>query len=139
MLLVIFYEDIQSQIFYLQLQLSNYKEGWAVSCLLPYYGPKVLGRKVMTDSIATHPEPVCAQTKIPLLKLWSHTHGRWNWYRRIMAKKYNITTIKKIYLRLDKISKGFSVKIMKRTAQHQETHYKWNGKSQKEITLVLSQ
>ena len=27
MLLVIFYEDIQSQIFYLQLQLSNYKEG----------------------------------------------------------------------------------------------------------------
>ena len=76
MLLVIFYEDIQSQIFYLQLQLSNYKEGWAVSCLLPYYGPKVLGRKVMTDSIATHPEPVCAQTKIPLLKLWSHTHGR---------------------------------------------------------------
>ena len=53
MLLVIFYEDIQSQIFYRQLQLSNYKEGvvglfkivgWAVSCLLPHYGPKVLGR-----------------------------------------------------------------------------------------------
>ena len=53
MLLVIFYEDIQSQIFYLQLQLSNYKEGvvglfkivgWAVCCLLPHYGPKVLGR-----------------------------------------------------------------------------------------------
>ena len=31
-----------------------------------------------------------------------------------MAGKYNMTTIKEIYLLLDKISKGFSIKIKKK-------------------------
>ena len=110
-----------------------------LACLLPHYGPKVLGRRVRIGSIATHLRPACAQTKVPLLKLWSHAHGRWSCCKRVMASKYNITTIKKIRLLLDRISKEFSIKIKKRITQQQETHYKWNGKGKREIILVLNQ
>ena len=41
-----------------------------LGCLLPHYGPNVLGRRVETGLIATHPKPACAQTKAPLLELW---------------------------------------------------------------------
>ena len=54
----------------------------------------VLGRKVGTGLTATHPKPACAQTKAPLLKLWPHAHGRGNYYKRVMASRYNITTTK---------------------------------------------
>ena len=39
-----------------------------------------------------------------------------------MADKINITTIKEIRLLIGRVSKGFSIKIKKRTAQQQETH-----------------
>ena len=111
--------------------------GWAAS----YHttAQKVLGRRVRTGPIATHIMPTCTQTKAPLLKLWSHAHGKWSCYKRVMASKYNITTIKKIRLLLDRISKEFSIKIKKRITQQQETHYKWNGKGKREIILVFNQ
>ena len=65
-----------------------------LGCLLPRYSPMVLGRRVKTSLTATHPKPVCAQTKAPLLKLWLHAHGRGNYYKGVMAGRYNIITIK---------------------------------------------
>ena len=62
--------------------------------LLPRYGPMVLGRRVRTSLTATHPKPACAQTKTPLLKLWSDAHGKGNCYKRVMVDRYNITTTK---------------------------------------------
>ena len=41
-----------------------------------------------------------------------------------MAGKNNMTTITEIYLLLDRISKGFSIKIKKRMTKQQEIHYK---------------
>ena len=64
----------------------------------------------MTGPIATHLEPAYVQTKAPLLKLWSHTYGRWNCYKRVMAGRYNITTIKDKCLLLVKTSKEFPIK-----------------------------
>ena len=89
---------------------------YGLGCLWPYYGPKVLRRKVKTGPIVTHLKPACTQTKAPLLKLWSHAHGRWNCYKRVIVGKYNLTTIKEIYLLLDKIRKGFSIKIKKKSS-----------------------
>ena len=86
---------------------------YGLGCLLPHYHPKVLGKRVRTDPIATHLEPACVQTKAPLLKLWSHAHGKWNCYKRVTAGKYNITTIKDKRSLLVKTSKGFP----KRAAQ----------------------
>ena len=65
-----------------------------LGCLLPRYGPMVLGRRVRTGFTATHPKPTCTQTKGPLLKLWSHAHGRGNCYKRVMTSRCNITTTK---------------------------------------------
>ena len=87
----------------------------------PFYGSMngpglktlLLGRRVRTGLIATHLRPACAQAKALLLKLWSHAHGRWDCYIRVMTGKYNMTTIKEIYLLLDIISKWFSIKIKK--------------------------
>ena len=44
-----------------------------------------------------------------------------------MAGKYNMTTIKEIYLLLDKISKGFSIKIKKEngTTPRNTLQMKW--------------
>jgi len=69
----------------------NYK----LSYLLPCYGLMVLGRRVRNGLTATHPKPTCAQTKAPSLKPWSHAHGRGNNYKRVMAGKCNMTTIKR--------------------------------------------
>ena len=69
---------------------SNYRLG----CLLLRYGPKVLGRRIRTGLTTTHPKLACAQTRAPLLKFWSLAHGRGNYYKRVMAGKYNITTTK---------------------------------------------
>ena len=65
-----------------------------LGCLLPRYGLKVLGRRVRIGLAATHLKPVCAQTKTPLLKLWWHAYGRGNYYKRVIADRYNIATIK---------------------------------------------
>ena len=54
----------------------------------------ILGRRVRTGLTAIHPKPACAQTKAPLLKFWSHAHGRGNYYKRVIAGKCNITTTK---------------------------------------------
>ena len=48
-----------------------------------------------------------------------------------MVGKYNITIIREIRLLLDKISKGFLIKIKNKTTQQQETHYKLNGKNKR--------
>ena len=77
---------------------------------MSHYDPKVLGRRVKTDPIATHLEPTCAQTKTHLLKLWSHAHGKWNYYKRVTADKYNITSIKDKRLLLVKKRKKFPIK-----------------------------
>ena len=69
----------------------NYRLGY----LLPRYGLMVLGRRVRTGLIATHPKPACAQTKAHLLKFWSHAHGRGNCYKGVMTGRYNITTTKR--------------------------------------------
>jgi len=65
--------------------------------LLPRYGSMVLGRRVRTDLTATHPKPACVQTKTPSLKPWSHAHGKGNCYKRVIAGRCNMTTIKKEY------------------------------------------
>ena len=59
----------------------NYRLG----CLLPRNGPKVLGRRVKTDLIVAHPKLAYVQTRAPLLKFWSHVHGKGNNYKRVMA------------------------------------------------------
>ena len=84
---------------------------------LPHYGPKVLGRRVRTGPIATYLKLACAQTKAPLLKLWSHAHGRCDCYKKVMAGKYNIITLKEMRLLLAKTSREFPIKIRKRAAQ----------------------
>ena len=56
-----------------------------LGCLLPCYGPTVLGRRVRLDLTATHLKLAYAQTKAPLLKIWSHAHGRGNYYKGVMA------------------------------------------------------
>ena len=47
---------------------SDYELGY----LLPCYCPKVQGKRVKTDLIATHLKPACAQTKAPFLKNLDH-------------------------------------------------------------------
>ena len=74
--------------------------------LLPRYSPKVLGRRVKTNLIATHPKLTCAQTKAPLLKLWWHAYGKGNCYKRVMAGRYNITTIKGSMLTVNRKAKN---------------------------------
>jgi len=54
----------------------------------------VLGRRVRTSLTAIHPNLACVQTTAPLLKFWSHAHGRGNCYKRVMADMCNITTTK---------------------------------------------
>jgi len=56
-----------------------------LGCLLPCYGPMVLGRRVRPGLTATHLKLACAQTKTLLLKLWSHAYGRGNYYKGVMA------------------------------------------------------
>ena len=65
----------------------------------------VLGRRIRTGLIATHPKLACAQTKALSLKLWSHAHGRGNCYKRVMTDRCNITTIKRICLLSVRIQK----------------------------------
>lgn len=36
----------------------------------------------------------CGGPRAPLLIPWSHAHGRWDYYKKVMAGKSNITTIK---------------------------------------------
>ena len=48
--------------------------GWAASCHTT--AQRFFGRRVRTGPIATHLELACAQTKAPLLKLWSYAYGR---------------------------------------------------------------
>ena len=67
-------------------------------CLLPRYGPIVLGRRVRTDLIATNPKPACAQARTPLLRPWTCAHSRGNCYEKVMAGKCNIKIIRKICL-----------------------------------------
>ena len=62
--------------------------------LLPRYGQMVLGRRVKIGLSTIHPKSACAQTKVCLLKFWSHAHGRRNYYERVMADRCNITTTK---------------------------------------------
>ena len=90
-----------------------------LGCLLPHYGPKVLGRRVKTSLIATHLKLACVQTKAPLFELWSYAHGRWNCYKRVMSNKYNITTVKE--------------------TSSTTTRNAWNGKVKREIILILNQ
>ena len=77
-------------------------------------GPSVLDKRVGTGSIATHLDPDCAQTMPHLLKLWSHAHGRWSCYRRVMANKCNKNNDKRNTLLSSKASKISLIKIGKK-------------------------
>ena len=39
-----------------------------LDCLLPHYGPMVLGRRVKTSLTATQPKPACVQARAHLLR-----------------------------------------------------------------------
>ena len=66
---------------------------------------------------ATHPKPAYAQTRVLLLKPWSHAHDRGNCYKKVMAGRCSIATTKGICLLLvrkeqkilsDELNKGRS-------------------------------
>ena len=63
-----------------------------LDCLLLYWGPSVLDKRVGIGSIATHLGPACAQTMPCLPKLWSHAHGRRNCYNK--ANKGNTLPVR---------------------------------------------
>ena len=69
-----------------------------LGCLLPRYGPMVLGRRVRISLTATHSKPACAQARAHLLRPWTRAHGRWNCYKKFMAGMCNMTIIRRICL-----------------------------------------
>ena len=77
--------------------------GFGLDCLLPYWGPGVLDKRVRTGPISTHLGPICVQTMLCLLKLWSHANGKQSCYRKVVANTYSMT-IKTIRFLLDKIN-----------------------------------
>ena len=83
-----------------------------LDCLLLYWGPSVLDKRVGIGQITTHLGLACVQTIPRLSKLWSHAHGRRSCYRRVMADTYSMT-IKTIRFPLDKINKESLSKVGK--------------------------
>ena len=69
-----------------------------LGCLLPRYGPMVLGRRVRTSLTATHPKRACAQARAYLLRPWTHAHGGGNCYKKFMASRCIMTIIRRICL-----------------------------------------
>ena len=58
----------------------------------------ILGRRVKTGLTAIHLKPVCARARTPLLRPWTRAHDGGNYYKKVMADRCNITTIKRICL-----------------------------------------
>ena len=84
-----------------------------LDCLLLYWGPSVLDKRVKTDPIAVHLGLACAQAMPPFPKLRLHTHGKWNYYKKVTTNTYNMT-LKAICFPLSKINEESLSKVVKR-------------------------